>query len=79
MGSLYIRIRRFLIEFIDHKEIISIIEPDCLDTLEDKVIFGPDRSEMFVRYGDEKDHERAVIWLEHVDGHIAIYVDERKG
>lgn len=79
MGSLHIPIKRFLEEFFDHKEIISIIEPDYLDTLDDKVIFGPDRSEFFVRYGDEKDHGRTVLWLERADGYIAIYVGERKG
>lgn len=79
MESLHIPIKKFITEFIDHKEIISIIEPDCFDTLDDLVIFGPDRSEFFVRYGDEKDHERDVIWLERAEGHIAIYVDERKG
>ena len=47
MESLHIPIKKFITEFIDHKEIISIIEPDCFDTLDDLVIFGPDRSEFF--------------------------------
>jgi hypothetical protein len=78
MESLHIPIKKFITEFIDHKEIISIIEPE-LGCEDDKILFGPDRSEFFVRYGDEKDHERTVLWIEHVDNHIAIYVDEQKG